>query len=922
MAQNYDQLKESIVQQTTAVGECRYGRNGESLQKGIEDMTQRQTAVKQLQTAVNKALDAVSGDAVKKQSLELAYSNLQSVIGKKIHCLEMMLSVTKLEENCSQVSRDMDERSASLTKPLMSQQMQLPPPAHTDVLNLPGFIGVMAQDCVFGLRDNWNWVVELVRCVDVHLKNASDYHQFFHEVHETEPWMLDDICRISTCLDSHDLDGSEEKMKKITEELQGAYTSLLLWEAKVNRLWDTGVKLVPLPLRLDGVKQPTPARTLADYETSEISVRSNEDILLLDNSNPRFWKVRNGKGQEALIPAVIVLIPGPDRDVIETAARLRLQLLAAWTNAVKHIGARLIGYSLNTFKHEYNQQEISALTSVQDIDKQTLLDLLSFIEDTLKKHWSDHHGFISLQERILALRMVLEDAEEGDHKDDSLFKNLFLQITTLGKLVEIYQAMLRDWEKFKVALEASQAPELMLIVDKWEQLQFVTREYFAKFWKTKLPLDSSDQSLALLHTLTLDGVTYEDDLTLGFGRANESRQGDSTDGSQSVTVVTSSSHGSTTNGGQGSGDGSEGSGGSGGSGAGSGDNDGSSGSGGSGRREIKVAVVSQLGKAAIVGGNGEDQGSSGEGFDEIREITQTTIHSSAGTEHEGTDFGMATERKTAETEQLLAAEVEEKKTFVINSVINPTDKTEISLQQAILLGIIRPNEGIYVNSVTGETKPIVTAMTEGLIKVMFSTTKRSQEKTSSIGIITVKTIRESVRPYKILSVKDPQSGADLTPEEAVKKGLLDDRHGSFYDRRAGKRLLVTEAADAGLIKIEFTADAVEPEVVSKTYAVRAVVDRRQKKTVTFHEAVRRGIIDRDSGAYKDTLTGDTMYVGDAIMRGFLKARIIEDATGLDIDPANRMVIDKTEKIRKRLLKPLGVISAFKLAAAAASSPKK
>jgi len=112
---------------------------------------------------------------------------------------------------------------------------------------------------------------------------------------------------------------------------------------------------------------------------------------------------------------------------------------------------------------------------------------------------------------------------------------------------------------------------------------------------------------------------------------------------------------------------------------------------------------------------------------------------------------------------------------------------------------------------------------------------------------------------------------------------------------------------------EYTGD--EPETVSKTYAVHAVVDRRQKKTVTFHEAVRRAIIDRESGSFRDTLTGDKMYVGDAIMRGFLKARIIEDDSGLNIDPDNKMVIEKTEQIRKRLLKPLGVISAFKMAAA-------
>ena len=68
--------------------------------------------------------------------------------------------------------------------------------------------------------------------------------------------------------------------------------------------------------------------------------------------------------------------------------------------------------------------------------------------------------------------------------------------------------------------------------------------------------------------------------------------------------------------------------------------------------------------------------------------------------------------------------------------------------------------------------------------------------------------------------------------------------------------------------------------------------------------------------FQDTLTGDEMYIGDAIMRGFLKARKIEDAHGVDIDPRNRMVIDKTETIKKKLLKPLSVISAFRKAAAA------
>lgn len=61
-----------------------------------------------------------------------------------------------------------------------------------------------------------------------------------------------------------------------------------------------------------------------------------------------------------------------------------------------------------------------------------------------------------------------------------------------------------------------------------------------------------------------------------------------------------------------------------------------------------------------------------------------------------------------------------------------------------MCGIINPEEGIYVNPSTGEKCPIPAAMSKGLIKVSFTTTKRSREKKSSIGIITVKTIREQV----------------------------------------------------------------------------------------------------------------------------------------------------------------------------------
>ena len=49
--------------------------------------------------------------------------------------------------------------------------------------------------------------------------------------------------------------------------------------------------------------------------------------------------------------------------------------------------------------------------------------------------------------------------------------------------------------------------------------------------------------------------------------------------------------------------------------------------------------------------------------------------------------------------------------------------------------------------------PIPVAMNAGLINVEFTTTKKVKETKSSVGIITVNTVRTPVRPYLVLTVK-------------------------------------------------------------------------------------------------------------------------------------------------------------------------
>ena len=46
-------------------------------------------------------------------------------------------------------------------------------------------------------------------------------------------------------------------------------------------------------------------------------------------------------------------------------------------------------------------------------------------------------------------------------------------------------------------------------------------------------------------------------------------------------------------------------------------------------------------------------------------------------------------------------------------------------------------------------------------------------------------------------------------------------------------MLVSEAIEKGLMDVEYQGEAPPPEVISKQYAVRGVVDRRLKKVI-FH----------------------------------------------------------------------------------------
>lgn len=226
--------------------------------------------------------------------------------------------------------------------------------------------------------------------------------------------------------------------------------------------------------------------------------------------------------------------------------------------------------------------------------------------------------------------------------------------------------------------------------------------------------------------------------------------------------------------------------------------------------------------------------------------------------------------------------------------------------------MVDQSRGMYVNPDTGEGFSIPEAMNTGLIKVEYTSATRTEEKTKAVGLITIRTKIDN-REYTITGAYDAGNGEKVTYEEALHRGVISEDSTSFYNTSNGQDLSLDDAVELGWVLVEYDPHAEQPTYETKTYAVNAVVDQRLKKKVPFFEAVRRGLIEKDTGNYVNNTTGERIYVVEAIKRGFLKAKVVDDPSSLDIDANNKLVVDRMDMIRKNVLKGMGVINAFRKA---------
>lgn len=245
-------------------------------------------------------------------------------------------------------------------------------------------------------------------------------------------------------------------------------------------------------------------------------------------------------------------------------------------------------------------------------------------------------------------------------------------------------------------------------------------------------------------------------------------------------------------------------------------------------------------------------------------------------------------------------------------VLDPNNNNEMTLQEAILKGIIDQAKGLYINPRSGRSMDVNEAINDGKILMEIVSKQKIREEKKTFGLITIKTTHET-RPFSILAVLDPHTDERLSLDLAMERGVVDSSCAE-YKTDSGEKMAIADAISSGLVVVEYDEKHqpdVKPEVVTKTYSVSGVVDQLRKEKVPFSDAIRQGLLDKETGEYINNKTHQKISVHEAIMKGFIKARVVADPSKLDIDPKNKIIVQKFENAKTKLMRGVKAMKAFK-----------
>jgi hypothetical protein len=214
--------------------------------------------------------------------------------------------------------------------------------------------------------------------------------------------------------------------------------------------------------------------------------------------------------------------------------------------------------------------------------------------------------------------------------------------------------------------------------------------------------------------------------------------------------------------------------------------------------------------------------------------------------------------------------IRETRSYHLLGVRDYINNKELSVQDAIRLGILDKQNGQYINRKTNEIFSISEAIAQGHIRAqplpVESTTSQDNSGNSNIKRGTVK----ETKTYTLKSAIHPKTRQEIPIRVAIDEGIIDHAKGFYVNSLTGENLPISVAIEKGLIFTELI-DLHSRRFV-KTLIIEQVIDPVTNRRLGVTEAIKTGLLNSNITIYYHSVTQKQLTILEAYEQGLIIGR--------------------------------------------------
>ncbi|XP_040026721.2 desmoplakin-A isoform X2 [Gasterosteus aculeatus] len=221
--------------------------------------------------------------------------------------------IPRKQESYSRLMRDLEEKEKALNK-LKVKSDGLVNNNHPATDKIYAYMDT--------LQTQWSWLLQITKCIDVHLKDNAAYSQFFKEANETYAKLQKDHETIRNKFKC-DKTTPLENLTELLRDLEMQKERLMENRRQVQSLVNKSKTIVRLRPRNpeDKSSSPVMVQAICDFKQDQKGILKGNEGILKDNSQRSKWLVTGPGGLDMLIPSVCLKIPPPNPHSIGLAKK-------------------------------------------------------------------------------------------------------------------------------------------------------------------------------------------------------------------------------------------------------------------------------------------------------------------------------------------------------------------------------------------------------------------------------------------------------------------------------------------------------------------------------------------------------------------------------------------------------------------------